>query len=138
MQMLPDDSKASDVAPMANATDFHPEVLRLFDKYVHCMIDRRAFLSGATRFAAAGMTAAGLLEALSPRFAYAQKVPKDDPRLKAETVQFESPKGSGKASGYLVRQDLGMEVGRLGHGRNIGSLAIVWQRLHAQSPSGLG
>ena len=49
------------------------------------------------------MTAAGLLEALSPRFAYAQKVPKDDPRLKAETVQFESPKGYGKASGYLVR-----------------------------------
>jgi len=73
MQALPNDSNASDVAPMAKATDFHPEVLRLFDKYVHGMIDRRAFLSGDTRFAAAGMTAAGLLEALSPRFAYVRR-----------------------------------------------------------------
>ena len=92
-----------DEIPMATAADFHPEVLRLFDRYVHGLIDRRGFLSGATRFAAAGMTAAGLLEALSPRFAYAQKVPKDDPRIKAETLEFESPKGSGKASGYLAR-----------------------------------
>ncbi len=89
--------------PMRTAADFHPEVLRLFDKYVHGVIDRRGFLSGATRFAAAGVTAAGLLEALSPRFAYAQKVPKDDSRIKAETIEFESSKGSGKASGYLVR-----------------------------------
>jgi carboxymethylenebutenolidase len=95
--------KSTEDTRMPTSADFHPEVLRLFDKYVHGMIDRRDFLSGATRFAAAGMTAAGLLEALSPRFAYAQKVPKDDARLKAETVQFESPKGYGKASGYLVR-----------------------------------
>ncbi len=102
MSELLNDRKGSDQAPMARAEDFHPEILRLFDKYVHGLIDRRGFLSGATRFAAAGMTAAGLLEALSPRFAYAQKVPKDDARLKAQTVQFESPQGNGKASGYLV------------------------------------
>ena len=30
-------------------------------------------------------------------------MPKDDPRLKTETVQFDSPEGNGKASGYLVR-----------------------------------
>jgi len=89
--------------PMKTAADFHPEVLRLFDEYVHGIIDRRGFLSGATRFVAAGATAAGLLEALSPRFAYAQKVPKDDRRIKAETVEFESSKGSAKASGYLVK-----------------------------------
>ena len=29
------------------ASDFHPEVLRLFDKYVHGQIDRRGFLDGA-------------------------------------------------------------------------------------------
>ncbi len=99
----PDDRSDSIDAPMAKASDFHPEVLRLFDRYVHGLIDRRAFLSSAARYAAAGMTAAGLLEALSPRFAYAQKVPKDDPRLTTETIQFDSPKGNGKASGYLVQ-----------------------------------
>ncbi len=89
--------------PMAKASDFHPEVLGLFDKYVHGMIDRRGFLAGAGKFAVGGMSAAALLEALSPRFAQAQKVPKDDPRLKTETLAFESPDGYGKASGYLVR-----------------------------------
>ena len=103
MPIPPNDRRDSREAPMSTAAGFHPEVLRLFDKYVHGIIDRRDFLSGATRFAAAGMTAAGLLEALSPRFAHAQKVPKDDPRLKVETLQYESPKGYGKASGYLVR-----------------------------------
>ena len=98
-----DDQQQQGSRPLATAADFHPEVLRLFDKYVHGLIDRRGFLSGATRFAAAGVTAAGLLEALSPRFAHAQKVPKDDPRIKAEMLEFESPKGSGKASGYLAR-----------------------------------
>ena len=78
-------------------------MLRLFDKYVHGIIGRREFLADAGRYAAAGMSATALLEALSPRFAYAQKVPKDDSRLKAETLAFESPQGYGKASGYLVR-----------------------------------
>jgi len=104
MPNLPKDrQELRDEKPMATAADFHPEVLRLFDKYVHGLIDRRGFLSGATRFVAAGATAAGLLEVLSPRFAYAQKVPKDDPRIQAETLGFESPNGSGKASGYLVK-----------------------------------
>ena len=98
-----DEQQQDDPTPLATAADFHPEVLRLFDRYVHGLIDRRGFLAGATRFAAAGVTAAGLLEALSPRFAHAQKVPKDDPRIRAETLEFESPKGSGKASGYLVK-----------------------------------
>jgi hypothetical protein len=30
--------------PRATAADFHPEVLRLFDGYVHGRIDRRGFL----------------------------------------------------------------------------------------------
>ena len=103
MSELLNDRQDSSDAPMAKAGDFHPGVLELFDKYVHGIIDRREFLAKATRFAAAGVTAAGLLQALSPRFAYAQKVSKDDPRLKTETVQFDSPQGYGKASGYLVR-----------------------------------
>ena len=45
--------------PERNASDFDPEVLRLFDQYVHGAIDRRGFLLGAARFAVGATTAAG-------------------------------------------------------------------------------
>jgi len=93
----------SDQKPEQSAADFDPQVLRLFDKYVHGIIDRREFLSGAARYAAAGMTALGLLEALSPRFAAAQQVAPTDARIRTESVEIDSPQGYGKARGYLVR-----------------------------------
>jgi carboxymethylenebutenolidase len=87
---------------LARASDFPPEVLRLFDQYVHNIIDRRAFLDGASRFAAGGLTAAAILEALSPRFAEAEQVARTDSRIKADYVEIASPLGYGKARGYLV------------------------------------
>ena len=84
------------------ASDFHPEVLSLFDQYVHGLIDRRAFLARAAKFAVGGMTASMLLDALTPKFAEAQLVAKDDSRLKGSTVELDSPKGSGKVRGYLA------------------------------------
>ena len=89
--------------PRLTPRDFHPEVLRLFDQYVHGAIDRRAFLLGASRFTAGAMTATGLLAALSPQFAAAQQVAPTDPRLDARHVQFPSPDGNGTGRGYLVR-----------------------------------
>jgi carboxymethylenebutenolidase len=89
--------------PRLKSSDFDPEVLRLFDQYVHGFIDRRGFLAGAARFAVGAAGAAGLLAALSPKFALAQQVKPDDARLSARHVEFDSPKGYGKASGYLAR-----------------------------------
>ena len=85
------------------ADDFDPDVLVLFDKYVHGAIDRRGFLDGAARYTVGGMTAAMILNALSPKFAEAQQVPKDDKRLTAAYVEYPSPEGNGKMRGYLVR-----------------------------------
>ena len=51
------------------AQDFDQELLILFDAYVHGSLDRRGFLAQAQKFAKAGVTAAGLLAALSPNFA---------------------------------------------------------------------
>jgi len=86
------------------ASDFPQEVLSLFDKYVHGFIDRRSFLDGAARFtAAAGMTAAAMLEALRPEYAWAREVEPDDPRILQEYVEYPSPQGSGTMRGYLVR-----------------------------------
>src|SRR5947209_5432301 len=96
-------SMADKKTPRASAADFHPEVLRLFDGYVHGRLDRRGFLDGAARFAVGGVSAAALLEALSPDFAAAEQVPKTDPRIVATTVDFPSPQGYGTGRGYLVR-----------------------------------
>jgi carboxymethylenebutenolidase len=85
------------------ASDFDPEVLRLFDQYVHGLIDRRGFLAGAGRFAVGAATATGLLAALSPQFAAAQQVKPDDKRLSARYIGFKSPKGYGNGRGYLVK-----------------------------------
>jgi len=89
--------------PLRTANDFSPEVLSLFDKYVHGDLDRRAFLDRAARYAVGGITALGLLEALTPQFAMAQQVPPNDKRLKAEYLEFDSPSGYGKARGYLAK-----------------------------------
>jgi len=89
------------------AADFHPEVLRSFDRYVHGVIDRRGFLDSVSKYAAGGVTATMLLEALSPQFALAQKVKKDDPRIKASYVEYASPQGSGTMRGYLVAPAFG-------------------------------
>ncbi len=89
--------------PTQTAADFAPEVLRLFDQYVHGSISRRGFLDGARRYAVGGMTAVGLLEALSPDFAQAQQVAPSDARLVTSRLNFDSPQGYGKASGYLAK-----------------------------------
>lgn len=85
------------------AADFDQDLLILFDAYVHGDLDRRGFLRGAQKYAKAGVTAAGLLAALSPDFAAGQMVARDDPRLKIEWITFDSPQGNGKIKGYLVR-----------------------------------
>ncbi|MEO5894740.1 MAG: dienelactone hydrolase family protein [Vicinamibacterales bacterium] len=85
------------------AEDFDPDLLVLFDAYVHGDIDRRGFLDRAAKFAVGTVTAGMLLDALTPKFAEAQQVPKDDKGLKAEYVEYESPQGSGKMRGYLAR-----------------------------------
>ncbi|HSH75868.1 MAG TPA: dienelactone hydrolase family protein [Longimicrobiales bacterium] len=85
------------------ASDFPQEVLKLFDRYVHGLIDRRAFLDGAARFAVGGMTAPAMLEALSPRYAWAQQVPPDDARIRAEYIEYPSPRGSGTIRGLFAQ-----------------------------------
>jgi carboxymethylenebutenolidase len=84
------------------AKDFDPEVMKLFDQYVHGQLDRRGFLSQAGRYAVGGATAASMLGALSPSFA-AQVVAPTDPRISATFVEFPSPQGYGTARGYLVQ-----------------------------------
>jgi len=82
--------------------DFDPELLILFDAYVHGHVDRRGFLDRASKFAVGGVTAGMLLDALSPNFAFGQQVPKDDKRIKTQYLEYPSPQGSGKMRGYFA------------------------------------
>lgn len=85
------------------AKDFHPEVLKSFDLYVHGDIDRRGFLDRVARLGLGAGGAAATLEALSPQFALGEQVKKDDPRIKGERIEFPSPAGNGAVKGYLVQ-----------------------------------
>ena len=85
------------------ASDFHPQVLKLFDDYVHNRLSRRGFLERASQFVAAGVAAESLLLALSPNFAQGQQVAANDARIEASYQEYPSPEGYGTLRGYLVR-----------------------------------
>jgi len=85
------------------ASDFPPDVLRLFDGYVHGFIGRREFLDRAAKYAVGGLTAAAMLESLRPNYALAQQVPKTDSRIRAEYLSYPSPQGTGTMRGYFAR-----------------------------------
>ena len=85
------------------ARDFQPEVLQLFDRYVHGDISRRGFLERASTLAGSAAAAAGLLVALSPQFARAQQVAPGDARLQTRYQIFDSPEGNGAVRGYLAK-----------------------------------
>lgn len=84
------------------ASGFDQHVLDLYDDYVHGRIDRRGFLSGAARFAVGGTTAAALLAALTPQYAFAAQVAPDDPRIATVYRTFPSPQGHGEGRGLLA------------------------------------
>jgi carboxymethylenebutenolidase len=84
-----------------NASDFHPEVMRLFDKYVHGLIDRRGFLDAqrSSRDARRG----GALDLLRPNYSEAAQVVKpDDSRIKTQLLDYDSPGGAGKMRGLFA------------------------------------
>ncbi|WP_062382108.1 YghX family hydrolase [Pseudomonas abietaniphila] len=85
------------------AKDFAPELLELYDFYVHGKINRREFLDRAAVFALGGLTATAILSSLSPNYALAEQVEFTDPDIVAEYISYPSPKGHGQVRGYLVR-----------------------------------
>jgi carboxymethylenebutenolidase len=87
-----------------NPKELHPEVWKLFDRYVHGLIDRRGFLDGTAKYAVGGVTAVGILEALAPNYAEAQiQVQPNDSRIKTERIDVKSPEGHGTIKALLAR-----------------------------------
>lgn len=85
-----------------SASHFDQEVLDLYDDYAHGRLNRRDYIKRLGAFAVGGLTVESLLSSLSPNYAWAQQVNADDPRIKTETVTYDSPQGAGKMKGLLA------------------------------------
>jgi carboxymethylenebutenolidase len=85
------------------ASDYPQELLDIFHEYQHGDIDRRTFMDRLGKFAVGGLTAAMIFETLTPNYAWAQQVPKDDARIKTSYETVPSPQGNGSIKGYFAR-----------------------------------
>lgn len=86
-----------------SAKQFDQRILDLYDDYAHGRLTRRDYLKGLAAFAVGGVTVEALEESLSPNYAWAEQVAATDPRIKTETISYDSPQGGGKISGLLAR-----------------------------------
>jgi carboxymethylenebutenolidase len=87
---------------MSETQKYDEEVWKLFDGYVHGQVSRRQFLDRAAAFSAAGLSAAAILESLSPDYARAQQVSPDDDGIAVSYQEYASPQGAGEMRGYLA------------------------------------
>jgi carboxymethylenebutenolidase len=85
------------------ASDYPQELLDIFHEYQHGEIDRRSFLDRIGKFAVGGLTAVGILETLTPNYAWAQQVKKDDVRITTSSETVQSPQGNGTIKGYFAK-----------------------------------
>lgn len=85
------------------ADEYPQELLDLFHEYQHGDMDRRSFMNSIARFAVGGLTAAAIFESLTPNYAWAQTISKDDKDIKAGYETVESPQGNGSIKGYLAK-----------------------------------
>jgi carboxymethylenebutenolidase len=85
------------------ASEYPQELLDLFHEYQHGEITRRDFFDGAAKFAVGGLTVTVIWESLRPNYAWAQQVPKDDPRIATGYETVPSPDGNGSIKGYFAR-----------------------------------
>jgi carboxymethylenebutenolidase len=85
------------------ASDYPQELLDLFHEYQHGNMSRRDFMERIQKFAVGGLTAAAIFESLKPNYAWAQQVPKDDPKIRTSYETVPSPQGNGSIRGYFVR-----------------------------------
>jgi carboxymethylenebutenolidase len=82
--------------------DIKQEVFDLYDDYAHNRIERRVFLDKLSTYAVGGITVASLLSFISPNYQILQIEP-NDPRLKSDYINYESPNGGGTLKGLLSR-----------------------------------
>ena len=81
--------------------DIRQEVFDLYDDYAHNRIERRQFLDRLSAYAVGGLTLPTLLSFISPNYQDTLQVRPDDPRLKSEFIEYDSPQGGGTIKGLF-------------------------------------
>lgn len=82
--------------------DLDQDIFDIYDDYAHNEIDRRQFMDRLKVYAVGGLTVGAISSFLLPKYAEARQIAQDDPRIKSEYIEYDSPKGAGKMRGLLV------------------------------------
>jgi len=82
--------------------DLDQDIFDIYDDYAHNEIDRRQFMDRLKVYAVGGLSVSALASFLLPKYAEAKQISQDDPRIKSEYIDYDSPKGAGKMRGLLV------------------------------------
>lgn len=83
--------------------DIKQEVFDLYDAYAHNKLSRKQFVEKLSVYAVGGLTVSSLMAFVMPNYQDNIQVKADDPRLKTETIEYNSPKGGGKIKAQLSR-----------------------------------
>lgn len=81
--------------------DIKQEVFDLYDDYAHNRVNRREFMQKLSVYAVGGLTVASLMSFLMPDYKGAIQTKPDDPRIKSEYINYQSPKGGGTMKALL-------------------------------------
>jgi carboxymethylenebutenolidase len=77
------------------------EVFDLYDDYAHSRLSRRDFMERLSAYAVGTITVTALMSFLMPDYKNTLQVKADDPRLKSEYINYQSPKGGGTIKALL-------------------------------------
>jgi len=77
------------------------EIFDLYDDYAHDRINRRDFMQKLSVYAVGGLTVTSLMSFLMPDYKNTLQVKADDPRIKSEYINYNSPKGGGSIKALL-------------------------------------
>ncbi len=83
--------------------DIKQEVFDLYDDYAHNRVSRRLFIDKLSTYAVGGITVSSLLSFISPDYVKKIQIKADDPNLKSEYINYDSPKGGGSIKALLSR-----------------------------------
>jgi len=77
------------------------EIFDLYDDYAHDRINRRDFMQKLSVYAVGGLTVTSLMSFLMPDYKNTLQVKADDPRIKSEYINYNSPKSGGSIKALL-------------------------------------
>ena len=81
---------------------YDQRLLDLYDRFAHGLISRRQFIDRASKITAGGLSAAAILNALSPDYSRANQGSPDDPEIAVHYQEYDSPQGAGTMRAYMA------------------------------------